>query len=215
MRAPPAALATVVAPSVKLLSVAGECYNYCGFSFFPALPWKAMEVPPSMPHPQALMLAGFFQFGRDLEVHFWVFCGATVSVVLGFILLVWKRSDPSAKFAIVQVFFELMSFPLIKKLTGVFSCTSAQVWSEGDDQTFSRFCDVEAVPDHAQCMDTEPSTVCWTSSRHQGYLAIVIVLLVPYYLACLHLQVPLSRSSFPSSLLFCVTYSGVSPRYSQ
>ena len=88
----------------------------------------------------------------------------------------------------MQVFFELMSFPLITKLTGVFSCTSAQVWSEGDDQTLSRFCDAETVPHHAQCMDTEPSTVCWTSSRHQGYLAIVIVLLVPYYLACLYLQ---------------------------
>ena len=30
---------------VKLVTVVGECYNYCGFSFFPALPWKAMEVP--------------------------------------------------------------------------------------------------------------------------------------------------------------------------
>ena len=44
------------------------------------------------------------------------------------------------------------------------------------------------MPDHAQSMDTEPSTVCWTSSRHKGYLAFVIVLLVPYYLACLLLQ---------------------------
>ena len=44
---------------LKYISVAGECYNYCGFSFFPALPWKAMEVPPSIPHPQRIMLAGF------------------------------------------------------------------------------------------------------------------------------------------------------------
>ena len=37
---------------IKLFAVVSECFNYCGFSFFPALPWKAMEVPPSVPNPQ-------------------------------------------------------------------------------------------------------------------------------------------------------------------
>ena len=63
-----------------------------------------------------LMLAGFFEFGRDPEVHFGCFVESRVGGAR-FILLVWKRSDPSAWFATVQVFFELMSFPLIKKLT--------------------------------------------------------------------------------------------------
>ena len=40
---------------LKLFAVMSECYNYCGFSFFPALPWKAMEVPPSVPNPQVLI----------------------------------------------------------------------------------------------------------------------------------------------------------------
>ena len=48
---------------LKLVSVVYEGYNYSGFSFFPALPWKAMVVPPYVPHPQMLMLAGFFEFG--------------------------------------------------------------------------------------------------------------------------------------------------------
>ena len=43
---------------LKLATVAAECYNYSGFSFFPALPWKAMAVPPSVPNPQVMMLAG-------------------------------------------------------------------------------------------------------------------------------------------------------------
>ena len=41
---------------LKLFAVMSECYNYCGFSFFPALPWKAMEVPPSVPNPQVLYI---------------------------------------------------------------------------------------------------------------------------------------------------------------
>ena len=54
---------------LKFVSVVGECYNYCGFSFFPALPWRAMQTPPSVPHPQAIMLAGFLDFG-DFDTRF-------------------------------------------------------------------------------------------------------------------------------------------------
>jgi len=35
-----------------------QCYNYCGFTFFPAVPWKAMNVPPGVPRPEDIMLAG-------------------------------------------------------------------------------------------------------------------------------------------------------------
>ena len=52
---------------LKLVSVCGECYNYCGFSLFPALPWKAMEVPPSVLHPQAIMLAGCFTLAAAVK----------------------------------------------------------------------------------------------------------------------------------------------------
>eukprot|EP01046_Picozoa_sp_COSAG06_P036627 COSAG06_NODE_4057_length_4617_cov_7.820496_1_plen_523_part_10 len=118
-------------------------------------------------------------------MHFWTFVGAAAVVAVGFILLLVYRKNPGAKFTVIQVFFELLSFPLIKTLTGVFSCTAADVWMDGSD----RFCDPATVPDDAQCMDTDPSTVCWTSGQHRAYLAVAIVLLCPYYLACLHLQV--------------------------
>ena len=179
---------------LKLVTVAGECYNYCGFSFFPALPWKAMEVPPSVPHPQAVMLAGFLDFG-DLNTRLWTFVGASATVLLGFVLFAWKRNVAGTKFLIVQVFFELLSFPLIKTLTGVFSCTSAEIWTEREDGhgATSLFCN-EAVPDGAQCMDTAPAVVCWTSGEHHGYLTTTIVLLVPYYLACLWMQLESNKT---------------------
>jgi hypothetical protein len=34
---------------------------------FPALPWKAMEVPPSVLHPQAIMLAGFLTLAAAVK----------------------------------------------------------------------------------------------------------------------------------------------------
>ena len=70
----------------KLFATAYECYIYCGFSYFPALPWKAMEVPPNVPHPQVVMLAGFFDFG-GADMHFWTFVGSVAIVVLSFVLL--------------------------------------------------------------------------------------------------------------------------------
>lgn len=30
----------------RLLTVAFECYQYCGFSYFPAIPWLEMPIPP-------------------------------------------------------------------------------------------------------------------------------------------------------------------------
>eukprot|EP01043_Picozoa_sp_COSAG02_P011098 COSAG02_NODE_403_length_23058_cov_12.124134_15_plen_849_part_00 len=169
---------------LKFVADVWELYNYCGFSFFPALPWKAMEVPPSVPHPQVVMLAGFFDFG-GVNTHFWTFVGATVTVPLGFILLLVYRKNPGAKFTVIQLIFELLSFPMIKTLSGVFSCTSADVLIDGSDP----FCDPARVPMNAQCMDTDPSAVCWTSGRHRAYLGVAIVLLFPYYVACLQLQV--------------------------
>ena len=186
---------------LKFVSVVGECYNYCGFSFFPALPWRAMQTPPSVPHPQAIMLAGFLDFG-DLDTRFWIFVGAAATVMLGFILLALQRDNPSRRFLITQVFFELLSFPLIKTLTGVFSCTSAGIWAEpefGTQRGATLVCE-ETVPDGAQCMDMSHAVVCWTSGTHHGYLATVVVLLVPYYMACLHLQLAANRAQSAVSI---------------
>ena len=110
-------------------------------------------------------------------------------MVLGFIQLGALSKSPSKWFLVVQVFFELLSFPLIKTLTGVFSCTSGTHWLDDDDTgASSRFCDA-SISEDAHCMDADPSVTCWTSTEHRVYLLSVVVLLVPYYLACLQLQV--------------------------
>ena len=173
---------------LKLLTVASECYNYCGFSFFPALPWKAMVVPPKVPHPQAVMLAGFFDFGTG-TVQRWTFFSSAAMVVLSFVLLGLTRKNLARQLLVIQIFFDLLSFPLLKKLSSVFSCTSAAVYMEDEDAangTMALFCDGHIPPD-AQCLDHDPSMQCW-GDDHRVYIAAVMVLLLPYYAATLHLQ---------------------------
>ena len=170
---------------LKMFTVANECYNYCGFSFFPALPWKAMVVPAELPHPQMVMLAGFLEFG-DTNTHFWVFLGAELCVVLSFLLLLLARNNMGHKLLVIQVFFDLLSFPLMKRLTSVFSCTSASIWAENEAGILQRVCD-SSIADNGQCMDNDASVQCWENA-HLGYTCTVMVVLVPYYLATLHLQ---------------------------
>ena len=188
-----ATMPPVTLQRLKLFTVLSECYNYCGFSYFPALPWKAMVVPPEVPHPQIVMLAGFFYFD-DVDTHFWIFLGASVTVVLSFVLLglTLYFDKPQRQDLVVQIFFDLLSFPLIKQLSGVFSCTSASVWIEGKDKLSgtieaARFCDTGTVSMDMQCMDNDPSVQCW-GGQHRSYIVAVLALLVPYYVAALELQ---------------------------
>ena len=206
---------------LKLLTVALECFNYCGFSFFPALPWKAMEVPNNVPHPQTVMLAGLVEFEEEPtwapDLNYWTFVGAAVVVPLSFASLFWtsgfqtcwclrRPPNPPKQALVTQICFDLLAFPLIKKLTSVFSCTSVDVWQEiaeddlTDDQAYfgcrsleglvvkctRRFCE---TPDgvEGQCMDNDPEVQCW-GGEHRSYLFFVFFLLVPYYVACLHMQ---------------------------
>ena len=147
-----------------------------------------MAVPPRVPRPQKIMMAGFFEFG-DVDTNFWAFVGSTCLVLLAFVLMYVTRKpeDISHNLLVTQVFFDMLSFPLIKKLTGVFSCTSALIW-EKDEGIAKRFCDLpgEALSD-AQCMDNDPSTACW-GSKHLQYVVAVMVLIVPFYVATLHFQ---------------------------
>ena len=50
-----------------------------------------------------------------------------------------------------------------------------------------RFCDVDTISPGAQCMDNNPSVKCW-GGEHRAYISLVIILLVPYYMATLELQ---------------------------
>jgi hypothetical protein len=88
-----------------------------------------MEVPPSVPHPQKFMLAGFLNFG-DVNTQKWTFIGAAAMVVLSFVLLgVTKwRKETAHELLVITVFFDLLAFPLLKKLTSVFSCAPLPCW---------------------------------------------------------------------------------------
>lgn len=44
-----------------------------------------------------------------------------------------------------------------------------------------------SVPLDYHCMDESPHVTCW-SSEHRVYIVAVLLLLMPYYLATLHLQ---------------------------
>ena len=147
-----------------------------------------MHVPPHVPSPTKVMMVGFFEFG-DIDTNFWAFVGSIFLVLLAFAMLYLTRKpeDTSRNLVITQVFFDLLGFPLIKKLTSVFSCTSTLIW-EKNDGVAKPFCDLPGETLFgAQCMDNDPSTACW-GSEHLQYVAAVMVLLVPYYLATLHLQ---------------------------
>ena len=161
-----------------------------------------MEVPLDLPHPQTVMLAGLFEFG-DVDTNFWTFVGSALMIPLSGVMWYITRNITARNLLVVMVFFELLSFPVLKRLTSVFSCTSTEVWMEGE-----RFCQLpNTTVEGEQCMDNDPSTQCWEST-HLGYLLVVMVLLPPYYLATLNLQlaaqVIAQRLSVPILALNCL-----------
>ena len=104
-------------------------------------------------------------------------------VALSFVLVYLTRSNTARNLLVIQVFFELLSFPVLKRLTSVFSCTSTEVWVDGE-----RFCQLpNTTAEGAQCMDNDPSVQCWEPT-HLSYVLVVMILLPPYYLATLNLQ---------------------------
>ena len=134
------------------------------------------------------MMAGFLEFGAA-DKNFWAFVGAVVLVLVGVVLHYLTRDpdDVGNNLLVTQVFFDLLGFPIIKKLTSVFSCTSTLTWEEHDGVS-RRFCDLPGDPlAESQCMDNDPTTQCW-GPHHLNYVAGALVLLLPYYLFTLHLQ---------------------------
>eukprot|EP01044_Picomonas_judraskeda_P018697 COSAG03_NODE_3771_length_1837_cov_1.338895_3_plen_199_part_00 len=142
------------------------------------------------------MLAGFFEFegltSATAKVVFAVF-----AVVLGFVLYATsiKENNMPMRFKVVQIFFEALSFPLIKTLSAVFSCTSGEIFMKTDAGGAERFCGASVAYDE-QCMDTDPDVACWSSGSHRNFMLLAMLVLVPYYAACLQFQAEaFSRSS--------------------
>ena len=95
-----------------------------------------------------------------------------------------EGSRPARRMKVVLLFFELLSFPLIKQLTSVFSCTSTEIWMEGEP-----VCKLATnMTDAQQCMDIDPTVACW-GGAHLLYLGFTMLLLTPCVdLACTFLH---------------------------
>ena len=115
---------------------------------------------------------------------FWSFVSACCVVALSAVMLALTRGDegsrPARRMKVVLLFFELLSFPLIKQLTSVFSCTSTEIWMEGEP-----VCKLATnMTDAQQCMDIDPTVACW-GGAHLLYLGFTMLLLTPCVdLAC-------------------------------
>ena len=133
------------------------------------------------------MLAGFFEFDAlSSSISKVIF--AIAAAMLGFVLYrrANRANNMSMKFTVVQIFFEALSFPLIKTFTAVFSCTSGDVFIQ-TDAGMVRFCGASVGYDE-QCMDSDPDVACWSSKSHRTSALVAMFALVPYYVACLQFQ---------------------------
>jgi hypothetical protein len=141
-------------------SLTGKGCQFSGFSFFPALPWKNVEVPPYMPSVTKLFMAGIFEFPGSEHMHFVTFFGAVGMVLLSFLLLsvLSKYGSTGGIILLIEVAFSSLSFPIIKQLTDVFSCTRGNLETfKYEEGTEGRLCGDSILPTES-CMDVAPDT---------------------------------------------------------
>ena len=172
-----------------------------------AVPWAQMEVPENIPHPQTVMMIGFFEFG-DISVHkitFWISCAM---ILLGVIMVYRTRNDVAKNLLMIQIFFEIGAFPIIKTMTAALTCTSMDKWAY-TRQGALRSCQLggyDMVEPGSQCMDEAPNVLCWEDEHLLLYVAPVMVFLAPYYSACIHLQ---SKSQAKQSIVIIDQVCGI------
>eukprot|EP01043_Picozoa_sp_COSAG02_P092523 COSAG02_NODE_29133_length_575_cov_1.222689_1_plen_132_part_01 len=132
-----------------------------------------MHVPPSVPRPEAFFLAAFFDFG-DVETHRWIFWASVAAVPISFAAYFLTRNNTEKNLLVIQVFFDTLAFPLMTKMTSVFSCTSSEVFVKRDGrvEAYCRFADPSnqsiRIVHSEQCMDDAPDVACW-GSEHLVY----------------------------------------------
>jgi hypothetical protein len=109
---------------VKLGLTAYQGFQYSSFSFFPALPWKEVHVPESLPNPQKIMRAGLLE-GVDLPFGLawpsnWPssaqFIAAVLVIPISLLLLsaFERRGNTAATMILIEVAFSGASFIVIK-----------------------------------------------------------------------------------------------------
>ena len=192
---------------ITLLSTAYEGYQYSGFSFFPALPWNSIEVPPNVPSPASIFLAGLLELPGDKSIHYATFLGACFSVLLSFILLSYfsYKGDTGKVMVLIEIAFSSLSFPIIKQLTDVFACTRGDLLTyKIDSRQVGRLCGPN-VKASESCMDAMPDAVCW-SEEHIAQVLVVMVVLTAYYMAALYLRTEAQAKSSAVILdgVYCV-----------
>ena len=178
-----------IAMWITLLSTAYEGFTYSGFSFFPALPWNSIEIPPNVPSPQSVFLAGLFELPGDKAIHYATFLGACLTVLGAFVMLSYfsYRGSTGKVMILIEVAFSSLSFPIIKQLTDVFACTRGNLLTyKMDTRQVGRLCG-PSVRETESCMDTMPNTTCW-SEEHIAHVLVVMVVLTSYYMAALYLR---------------------------
>ena len=125
---------------LKPITVAIECLNYTSCSFVPAVPWEAVTAPLGLPSFSSIMLASFLEQAATDSVgdseaaaaspghRHWTFLAALVAVLLGFVLVFLSRGDKGNYLVAILVWFDLLTFPLLKRITSILACTSDSVW---------------------------------------------------------------------------------------
>ena len=170
--------------------MAYECYTYCGFAYLPSLPWQNF-VPPEFPPIQRIFQLGVFEFGTLAATYIM----ACVAVVLAMILLYATRHNVERNLIVIQVFFDILSFVILKKLTSVFACTGADVYIldySGANTTSIQFCSLNSTrmgsDETTWCMDVDPEAECYTADHFWYTVPTMTLLIVPYFILALHLQ---------------------------
>eukprot|EP01047_Picozoa_sp_COSAG01_P022450 COSAG01_NODE_1332_length_10695_cov_19.161854_5_plen_154_part_00 len=148
-------------------------------------------MPAPWPRLEIVMRAGLLEFSGPSMRHGIFFVSATL-VAIGFALLQYTRHyqrETRDVLLVVQVFFDLLTFPLFTQLSSVFSCVPASASSgeDGDGELSILFCDESSVPVDGACMRMRPDVACWGTGHHV-YAAAALALLSSYYLAALYLQ---------------------------
>lgn len=129
-------------------------------------------------------------------------CLVLFSVLL--LLLNSRRKNQHYHVLIINIFFDLLTFPMFCKLNSAFACTSADILSFDNGASIStnytRVCDLPNLSqdDARQCMDALPHVQCWTAEHMNYYVLPVIFGSTLYYLAVLHLQ---TKSSMQQSIV--------------
>jgi len=168
---------------LKLYTLLYEGYVYSGFSFFPALPWQEVEIPPQLPDESLdVMRWGILELSGQ-STHYFTFVGAVLFVPLSFLLLYLSRNKIERYLLVTEIAFSAMTFAVVKQMTDVFSCTAAGKESVIDGR-LTRLCAPDIV---AACMDSVPDIECW-QQEHYVHILCAMGALIPYYIGSLWLR---------------------------